>query len=420
MGMKKLAALVMALMLCLTAVSAMAATNVSTFAEFKAAVENSSVDEIKVTADILDGEGVVFKQTKTIDFGGHTYNFKKNAVGSTGTTTLGFQLLKESGSVTLKNGTLTSTSGSGIKRLIQNYTDLKLVDMTLDGSKLDEHAGSSAGTPNATVSFCNGTCSILGDTTIIADDNGKDIAFGVYDYSSNGYTGVEVTVNTDGEIVGEVTVSADDATDADAKMKFFYASPYSTMSLTVSEGTAVISYVPQGTKIVNENGDVDCMGDSIGKGEDVTLPDMQYNDKKYKGDYVYKGKGSVTFESTADLSTFEAAVVYDLNKVDEYEVIAQVYKEGDTLEGDLDLMTIRKGSIAVDLHESFLKTLPVGKYGLAIYSTKGDVEGEFTVAPADVVADLPQTGDNSSLLMWASLLALAAAGFVVSRKTRLN
>lgn len=36
------------------------------------------------------------------------------------------------------------------------------------------------------------------------------------------------------------------------------------------------------------------------------------------------------------------------------------------------------------------------------------------------VVSLPQTGDNSSLMLWASMLALAAAGFAASRKTRLN
>ena len=36
------------------------------------------------------------------------------------------------------------------------------------------------------------------------------------------------------------------------------------------------------------------------------------------------------------------------------------------------------------------------------------------------IPDLPQTGDNSSLMLWSAMLALAAAGFVVTRKTRLN
>lgn len=59
-----------------------------------------------------------------------------------------------------------------------------------------------------------------------------------------------------------------------------------------------------------------------------------------------------------------------------------------------------------------------------------DAEGTKTVKEDDLillyvpeltgVQDLPQTGDNTSLLLWSAMLALAAAGIVVTRKTRLN
>lgn len=44
----------------------------------------------------------------------------------------------------------------------------------------------------------------------------------------------------------------------------------------------------------------------------------------------------------------------------------------------------------------------------------------FNPAAYNSNVDMPVTGDNSSLMLWASMLALAAAGFVASRKTRLN
>lgn len=41
------------------------------------------------------------------------------------------------------------------------------------------------------------------------------------------------------------------------------------------------------------------------------------------------------------------------------------------------------------------------------------------VTPVDT-SNLPQTGDNTSLMLWSALLTLATAGLVASRKTRLN
>lgn len=55
-------------------------------------------------------------------------------MGSSGTETNGFQLQKGS-AVTFKNGTITSDKA---KILIQNYSDLTLENVVLDGRNLDD------------------------------------------------------------------------------------------------------------------------------------------------------------------------------------------------------------------------------------------------------------------------------------------
>ncbi|MCQ2423151.1 MAG: hypothetical protein MJ064_09255, partial [Lachnospiraceae bacterium] len=127
-------------------------------------------------------------QNIVIDFNGFTYNVDKT-VGSAGTETNGFQLLKDS-KVTLKNGTLTSNTA---KILIQNYSELTVLDMNLDGTK------SSA--CNYVVSNNNGSLDVLGDTSITASP-GK-VAFDVC-VTSNYPDGVVVTIDTTGTVTGAI------------------------------------------------------------------------------------------------------------------------------------------------------------------------------------------------------------------------
>ena len=101
--------------------------------------------ETETTITLLkDTEGIGIKIQSNcdviIDFNNFEYNVTET-VGSTGTETNAVQLLKDS-TVVFKNGTLTSDNA---KRMIQNYTDLTLENMTIDASKM--LPGSSEGTP---------------------------------------------------------------------------------------------------------------------------------------------------------------------------------------------------------------------------------------------------------------------------------
>ena len=152
---------------------------------------------ITVLAD-CSGNGIVVPQGKfasglTVDFAGFTYTVDGETVGSSGTETNGFQLLKGN-NITFKGGTITSTKA---KILVQNYSNL-----TLDGMKLtlDNQNYTSA----YTLSNNNGNIVIDG-TTINANPAGG-FAFDVCRFSS--YPSVHVTVTGESKINGDVEISA--------------------------------------------------------------------------------------------------------------------------------------------------------------------------------------------------------------------
>ena len=139
-----------------------------------------------------DGTGV---KNFTIDFGGHTYTCTGPAVGSAGTQSQAFHLEwngndQPNAKVTLKNGTITSTKDSGVRMIVQNYCDLTLENMIVDGSNLKAK--------DYTVSNNCGNVTIQ-DTTIIEPKEGG-FAFDSCDYAS--YTGVCVAVKGNSYIQG--------------------------------------------------------------------------------------------------------------------------------------------------------------------------------------------------------------------------
>ena len=148
---------------------------------------------IKLLAN-CSGNGIVIDSGSnlTIDFDGHTYDVTGDLVGSNGTESLGFQL-KQNSDVTFTNGTITSEKA---QMIVQNYSNLTLNNMVLDGTKM-------AGDGNYVLSNNNGNV-VINDTTINARE-GK-IAFDVCRYAS--YPSVNVTVTGNSHINGNVEVFA--------------------------------------------------------------------------------------------------------------------------------------------------------------------------------------------------------------------
>ncbi|MBP3510118.1 InlB B-repeat-containing protein [Oscillibacter sp.] len=169
-----------------------------TFSDLETAVKYAADGAtIKLAAD-TSGNGIKIDSSKfttglTIDFGGNTYTVNGTTVGSIGTETQAFQLLK-GGKVTFKNGIITSTTA---KMLIQNYCDLTLDNMTLDGSNL-------IGDGTAYTLSTNNGNTVVKDSTITARAT-KGIAFDVCTFAD--YTGNTVTIQGTSVINGDVEVS---------------------------------------------------------------------------------------------------------------------------------------------------------------------------------------------------------------------
>ncbi len=207
--MKKVISIALALLMVavMLPVMAMAADNVAKIGETEyptleaafAAVKNN--ETIEVMKD-CSGNGIVVQSGKnfTVDFNNCTYNIDGTTVGSPTTETNGFQLLKDS-TITFKNGKLTSNKA---KILIQNYCNLTLENMELDGSKLIPN------NPSYTLSNNNGSLTVKGNSKIIAAEG--QCAFDVYYWPNNGYTGgIKVTFDESftGEVVGTIEYGTD-------------------------------------------------------------------------------------------------------------------------------------------------------------------------------------------------------------------
>ena len=201
--MKKALATILALVMALGLTTMAWADNVAKidgtgYATLQEAVNAANNGQtIVLTADVNNGDGIVVASGKnfTLDFAGHTYTITQNVVGSTGTESQCFQLLKDS-TITMKNGTIVADC-TGARMIIQNYCNL-----TLDNMKLD----ATVGTNNVEYVVSNncGNVFIKNGTTITAKTTG--VAFDVYGGFQN-YGDVSVTLEAGATVNGKVEVA---------------------------------------------------------------------------------------------------------------------------------------------------------------------------------------------------------------------
>jgi len=159
------------------------------YTTLQAAIDASAQgDTIKLLRDCTDsGIRVQSGNRFTLDFDGYTYTID-------GTET-GVQLLRSS-DIVMKNGTIKSSTA---KILVQNYCDLTLENMTLDGSGMPS--------PGCYVLSNNcGSVNITGGTSITAAEG--NVAFDVYYWPPDYANGVSVTVDTTGKITGRIEYAA--------------------------------------------------------------------------------------------------------------------------------------------------------------------------------------------------------------------
>lgn len=187
----------------------------NTFASLQEAVD-SITDNTTATTIVLqkdtEGDGVKVASGKNIvfDFNGYAYTINNNTVGSTGTETNGFQLLKGS-TIIMQNGSLKHGGSESLKIMIQNYSNLTLKDMTVDGvAQGDDQACQYVVSNNC------GALNLVGKTSITAPE--KAVAF---DVCVTGYypEGVTVTVDTTGDIKGDIEYGVWGETPAENKTK---------------------------------------------------------------------------------------------------------------------------------------------------------------------------------------------------------
>ena len=180
----------------------------ATLADAVAAAQDG--DTITLLSD-CSGNGIkveddTFPNGLTIDFAGYSYTVGGKFVGSTGTASNGFQLLKGN-TIVMRNGSIYGDAGvagddttdwSGAPAImIQNYSNLTLDGMTVKGGKETCY----------TLSNNNGD-TVVKDSTIVAGQNtkaGGPFAFDVCRYAS--YPSVSVTVEGNSVINGCVDVS---------------------------------------------------------------------------------------------------------------------------------------------------------------------------------------------------------------------
>lgn len=273
-------------MLVMGGAAAAGAVTVTTGQDFKDAVTDAEAGAtITLGQDIEDGAGVKFEnKTVSIDFAGHTYTAYADSVGSTGTETNIFQLFKDS-TVTLKNGTIdvaSSTAPSGnFKMGLQNYCDLTLENMVIDGSNLQ-------GSAPYTMSNNHGNV-VIKNSTIIAKEGG--VALDAYYWPSNGYAdGVSVTV-TDSIIDGRIEVTVDGNK----------AIGDNTHSLSISGGTLV------GRLTATDGGQLYTVGTTF-----LSNVDIDNNTATNRGGGIYNavqnasdggiaGRGQLTLDSVSFL-----------------------------------------------------------------------------------------------------------------------
>ena len=178
--------------------AAVAGINGVSYDSLAAAVAAAKDGEtIKLLKDVTDGDGVIVPSGKnfTLDFDNHTYTVTQKLAGSKGTESQCFQLLKNS-TLTFKNGTIKAGNGN-VAMIIQNYSNLTLENMLLDGTSNTRN--------DATYTMSN-NCGdvVIKDTIINTVPNG--VAFDVYGGFGN-YSDVTVTVTGSSEINGKIEVA---------------------------------------------------------------------------------------------------------------------------------------------------------------------------------------------------------------------
>lgn len=362
------------------------------------------------------GNGIKVEGTKniTFDLGGFTYTIDGNTVGSTHTETNGFQLLRGA-TVTIKDGKITSTKA---KILIQNYCNLTLQNVVLDGRNL-------VGSVPYTLSLNCGKIQITGSTSILAKTGG--VAFDLYYWPSGSYPeGVQVTVDTTGTISGPVEVNTDSSGPAAAAAKNSLTiqnvrfegafsnklGEYDKDVVSISGG--VFSESPlryTDDTVVSTGGDF-----YVGKQANEVMQNPATKEVT-----VLQAKGALTardgvkvINNTGSTITVNGKGLAPNGQVETHNMKAVAAKDPTCNEqGNSAYWVCQSCGLVTDANGKVLSAVPT-------IPAKGHnyQDGVCTVCGASENAAVPETGDGANPLLWFALLLTAAGGALLCREVR--
>ena len=391
---KKLAAMLLTLVMALSLLSVtafaedqdVASIGDETYSSLQAAVNDAKKgDVIKLLGDFT-GNGVVVESGKEIiiDFGGHTYDID-STVGSAGTETNGMQLLQGS-KVTLTNGTITSKTA---KILIQNYSELVLDNIILDGTK----------SPNCLYTASNncGSMTVKGNTEILANEG--QVAFDLWYGMSDSYAEEGITVTFDDSFTGKV----------DGKIEYGSQRPATEgweekTELNINAGNFDIEIASSSTNAL-ENANI-----SVGGGTFTAPVDSKFIDT---------GKTAASLTSDGNTTYY----IGDADSIS--QALASAAKDGDVItvqQGNADFTGVAAGvQVANNGNGTVSANGVTVEQGSSITTTYDKNEGkEFAKVEVgetdssshadDENKDNPSTGDSSNLAIAVAAMLISAGG----------
>ena len=207
------------------------------YTTFEEAYAKATAEQGVTVCANITGEGFKINKDITIDFGGYTYTINK-AVGSTGTESQGFQLLKGN-TVKLTNGNIAIAEGTNVKWMFNAYANLTLENINVNCTNMAVPAegeknyvlvvnNGGGATPavnynKVTIEGFEGTPIWLDPTTTLVAGEGLENTIEVEEgyavvYNNGTYTAIAANVQVkDGETVkGTYATIADAITAANA------------------------------------------------------------------------------------------------------------------------------------------------------------------------------------------------------------
>ncbi len=342
---------------------------VRTGTELRDAVDAMTEGTIRLACDVEDGVGVFVDayagKNLTIDFAGHRYavNHIGWLVGPEGEKNSVFHV-ERGNTIALKNGTIRSVPA---KTMVYSECDLTLSDVTLDGSGM--------GSGRCALQAVCGDVELSGKTNLIAPENGAALAVVLHeDYPM----GVRVSVNTTGEVKGDIRM---DLTQADDNHR--------------RRSKLDIQSIDHDGAFVFEGDDTDGANVTVSGGRFREIPACAavrgtwVEMSTAENDFAYVGTPERVGRLAAKDATPDSEIIVRQGdaKLNRLPAGAVVYNDG-------------RGKVTVD--------------GVLV---PADGEGYTVPQRADVRA-LPDTGDTSAMFLWAALLTLGCTGMMALRKAR--